>query len=103
MAAGNGGYADMSNLFVSFEFNRPDRTYDRVVHAISMLGESWTEIHYAHWHVKTELSARQACDRLKSLLDQKDKLVVVDATNNAVAWVHLDAAADARLRAQGFA
>ena len=29
----------MNNLFISFEFNRPDRTYDRVVHAISTLGD----------------------------------------------------------------
>ena len=34
----------MSHLFISFEFNRPDRTYDRVVHAISTLGGPWVEI-----------------------------------------------------------
>ena len=93
----------MSNLFISFEFNRPDRTYDRVVHAISTLGEAWTEVHYGHWYVKSALSARQVCDRLKSAIDAKDRLIVVDATNNQAAWINLGKEAVARLQAQGFA
>ena len=92
----------MNNLFVSFEFNRPDRTYDRVVHAISTLGESWTEVHYGHWYVKTALSARQVCHRLRSMLDEKDRVIVVDATNDQAAWANLGAEAVARLKAQGF-
>ena len=91
----------MSNLFISFEFNRPDRTYDRVVHAISTLGGPWAEVHYGHWYVSTALTARQVCDRLKPLLDTTDKLIVVDATRNKAAWANLGADAVARLKAQG--
>lgn len=92
----------MSNqLFVSFEFNRPDRTYDRVVFAIKSMDESCTEVHFAHWHVNTPLSAQKVCDRLKSVLDESDKLIVIDATNNEVAWVNLDEKAVRRLRAPG--
>ena len=93
----------MSNLYISFEFNRPDRTYDRVVHAISTLGESWTEIHYAHWHVRTALTAAQVRDRLKSIIDDKDRLVVIDASNDGLAWLNLREEIVARLEAQGLA
>jgi len=92
----------MSHLFISFEFNRPDRTYDRVVHAISTLGGPWVEVHYGHWYVGTALSAQQVRDRLKGALDASDKVIVVDATNNAAAWANLGAEAAARLTAQGF-
>ena len=91
-----------NNVFISIEFNRPDRTYDRVVHAIKSLSESWAEIHFAHWYVSTTQSARQVCDRLKSVLDDSDKLLVMDTTNNKVAWLNLEADAIKRLQEQGF-
>jgi hypothetical protein len=93
----------MSNdVFISFEFNRPDRTYDRVVRAIKSLGETSTEVHFAHWYVGTPLSAKQVCDRLKSVLDTSDKLIVVDTTNNKAAWINLGAEAVKRLQEQGY-
>ncbi len=93
----------MSNkLFISFEFNRPDRTYDRVVLAIKSLDESCTEVHFAHWHVNTPLSAQQVCDRVKSVLEESDKLIVIDATNNKAAWINLDEKTARRLRDQGY-
>lgn len=91
-----------NSVFISFEFNRPDRTYDRVVRAIRSLGENATEVHFAHWFVNTDMSAQQVCDRLKSVLDGADKLIVVDATQNKAAWVNLDAAATTKLREQGY-
>ena len=91
-----------NNIFISFEFNRPDRTYDRVVHAIKSLSETVAEIHFAHWYLSTPLSAVQVCDRLKSLLDQTDKLIVVDTTNNKAAWINLGQDAVKRLQDQGY-
>lgn len=93
----------MSNkIFISFEFNRPDRTYDRVVRAIKSLGDNSTEVHFAHWYVSTGMSAIQVCDRLKSVLDESDKLIVVDMTNNKAAWGNLGANAVEHLQAQGY-
>ncbi len=91
-----------NNIFISFEFNRPDRTYDRVVRAIKSLGENSVEVHFAHWFVVTNQSAKQVSDRLKSVLDETDKLIVVDTTNNKAAWINLDAAAAKRLQEQGY-
>lgn len=91
-----------NNVFISFEFNRPDRTYDRVVHAIKSLSEAAVEIHFAHWYVSTPLSVMQVCDRLKSLLDETDKLIIVDTTNNKAAWVNLGKDAVKRLQEQGY-
>jgi hypothetical protein len=91
-----------NNVFISIEFTRPDRTYDRVVHAISSLGESWAEIHFAHWYVNTRHSAAEICKRLKSVLDKEDKLIVIDTTNDEAAWLNLGAATAARLRERGF-
>jgi ribulose 1,5-bisphosphate carboxylase large subunit-like protein len=91
-----------NNVFISFEFNRPDRTYDRVVRAIRSISESCAEIHFAHWYVSTTMSPEQVCERLKSVLDETDKLVVVDTTSNKAAWLNLSADAVKRLREQGF-
>jgi hypothetical protein len=91
-----------NNIFISFEFNRPDRTYDRVVRAIKSLGDNSTEVHFAHWYVGTNLTAKQVCDRLKSVLDATDKLIVVDTTNNKAAWINLAADAVKRLQEQGY-
>lgn len=91
-----------NNVFISFEFNRPDRTYDRVVRAIKSLGDNSTEVHFAHWCVTTKLSAKQVCDRLKSVLDGSDRLIVVDTTNNKVAWINLGDEAVKRLQEQGY-
>lgn len=90
-----------NNVFISLEFNRPDRTYDRVVHAVSTLGGSWVELHFAHWYVETRYSAAEVRDRLKTVLDKEDKLIVVDATNNQAAWLNLSPAAAARLAERG--
>lgn len=91
-----------NHVFISFEFNRPDRTYDRVVLAVKSLGETWAEVHFAHWYVNTSLSTREVCDRLKSVLSDNDKVIVIDTTNNKAAWVNLGADAVKRLRDQGF-
>lgn len=93
----------MSNsLFISFEFNRPDRTYDRVVRAIKSLGEQWVEVHFAHWNVVANLTAKQVCERLKSVLDPTDELIVVDVTNRQASWINLSDAAARHLREQGY-
>jgi len=93
----------MSNsLFISFEFNRPDRTYDRVVRTIKSLGDAWVEVHFAHWNVTTALTADQVCERLKPALDPADELIVIDVTNRQVAWINLGEGASNRLREQGF-
>jgi len=91
-----------NSVFISFEFNRPDRTYDRVVRAIKSLGEVSAEVHFAHWYVDTGLSVKQVRDRLKSALDETDKLIAIDTTNNQAAWLNLDADAVKRLQAQGY-
>lgn len=90
-----------NNMFVSFEFNRPERAYDRAALAIKSMDESCVEVQFAHWHVNTPLSARKVCDQLKPVLDERDKLIVVDATNNEAAWINLDENADRGLRDQG--
>jgi len=41
--------------------------------------------------VKAPLTAAQAVDQIKPLLDTNDKVYVVDATNNNAAWNRLPA------------
>ncbi|MND06972.1 hypothetical protein D3C83_286860 [compost metagenome] len=52
--------------------------------------------------MSTAFTAQQVRDRLKPALDPSDKLIVVDASNNAASWANLGAEAIARLKAQGF-
>ena len=91
-----------NSIFIAFEFNRPDRTYDRVVHAFKSVGEACIEIQFGHWYVYTPQSAAQVCDRLKAVLAESDKLIVVDATNDKAAWINLGAEAVKCLREQGY-
>lgn len=91
-----------NNLFVSCELFRPEQNYDRVAAAVKSVGDAWTKVQFSLWYLKTPLSARQVCDRVKPALDKNDQLVVIDATNNKVAWINLGAEVSGSLHDQGF-
>ena len=75
----------MNNLFISYDLNQPGQNYERVIEAIKALG-NWAKVQKSFWYVRSSLTASQALDRLKLVIDKNDSIIVVDATNNVAAW-----------------
>jgi hypothetical protein len=90
-----------NSVFVSFELQRPDKNYDRVSAALASIGDSYTQLQFTLWYLKTRLSASQVRDRLKPALDKGDRLFVIDATNNRTASMNLPTEASKQLFDQG--
>jgi hypothetical protein len=67
---------------ISYDLSKPDRDYDRLFKAIKSLG-SWCHPLKSMWVVKTNLTVGQIRDRLKSVVDSDDHLLVTEMTG---AW-----------------
>lgn len=77
-----------NNLHISYDLYRPGQNYDDVVARIRSLGAS-VKVHLSFWYVNSKMTANQAADHVWAVMDQNDKLYVVDATNNDAAWYNL--------------
>jgi hypothetical protein len=76
------------NLFISYDLNSPGQDYSTVIAKIKSLG-SWAKVQKSHWYVSSNLTARQACDKVWSVMDNNDTLIVIDASNEDAAWQNL--------------
>lgn len=77
-----------NNLFVSYDLINPGQNYGAVIDAVKGLGE-WAKVHKSLWYVNSSYSASDAHDVVRTEMDQNDKLLVIDATNNNAAWTNL--------------
>lgn len=77
-----------NNLFVSYDLIQPGQHYETVISEIKKLG-NWAKVHYSLWYVKSNLSASEAERKIWAVMDQNDKLIVIDATNNNAVWHNL--------------
>jgi hypothetical protein len=77
-----------NNLFISYDLYQPGQDYDSVIEAIKSLG-NWAKVQKSLWYVKSNLSASQASEKVWKAMDQNDKLIVIDATNNNASWYNL--------------
>ena len=77
-----------SNVFISYDLYQPKENYEQVRASIESMG-SWTRIHLSLWFVKTDLSAEAVAAKIWEAMESNDKLIVVDATNNAAYWYGL--------------
>ena len=77
-----------NNLFISYDLYQPGQDYDSVIEAIKALG-NWAKVQKSLWYVKSNLSASQASEKVWKAMDQNDKLIVIDATNNNASWYNL--------------
>lgn len=79
----------MNNLTISYDLYKQGQDYHAIIGEIKTLG-NWARLHKSVWHVKSGLSAAQAVERLKRVIDSNDSLYIVDSTNNESAWCNLD-------------
>ncbi len=77
-----------NNLFVSYDLIDPGQNYAAIIAAIKKQG-SWAKIQYSFFYLDTEKSAEQVAKAVRSVMDQNDSLIVIDATNNTAYWFNL--------------
>ncbi len=77
-----------NNLFVSYDLNSPGQDYSSVIDEIKSLG-SWAKVQKSFWYVSSNLSAKQAAERVWAKMDRNDSLIVVDASNENSYWYNL--------------
>jgi len=78
----------MNNLFISYDLNSPGQDYTSVIEKIQSLG-SWGKIQKSHWYVNSNISAKDACNHVRSVMDANDSLIVIDSTNNDAYWFNV--------------
>jgi hypothetical protein len=72
---------------IGYDLDRPGQNYDGIQKEIKGLGAWW---HYldSTWLVDTSLTVQQVSDRLKAVMDDDDKLLVLNIAGDAYAgWL----------------
>jgi uncharacterized protein YecE (DUF72 family) len=78
-----------NNLFVSFQLADSQRSSALTLAAIEELGHS-LPVFRSLWYVRSNLSAAEAAARLRDIVDEHDRLVVIDASNNEIALLNVE-------------
>jgi hypothetical protein len=78
----------MNSLFISYDLYRPDHDYPDLFKVIRSLGSS-VHVKLTLWQVRSALDAFTARDRIKTILQRQDKLIVINTSNNTGAWCGL--------------
>lgn len=69
-----------NNLFVTYDLIKT-KDYPAVHNAIKTLG-NWAKVTESNWYVNSIYSAEQAAKIVNAAMDNDDKLIVVDTSNN---------------------
>jgi hypothetical protein len=74
----------MSVLMVSYDLGVPETsdTYKRFIQAIKNLGTNWAKPLKSQFFITTDLSVPAVRDALLPLMDQNDRLLVIEVTRN---------------------
>ncbi|WJM82280.1 hypothetical protein [Pectobacterium brasiliense] len=76
-----------NNLFITYDLIKT-KDYPAVHNAIKALG-SWAKVTESNWYVNSNYSAEEAAKKVKAAMDNDDKLIVVNATNNTAYWYNM--------------
>jgi hypothetical protein len=87
-----------NNILIAFELHSPQRNDDVVSRVIRDLGGFCSAVKPGFWYVKADVSALEVCARLWAVMDPKDSLFVVDASNKKAAWQNIDRDSSEALR-----
>lgn len=89
-----------NNLFVTYDLIK-EKDYNAVHKAIQSLG-NWAKVTESNWYVNTLHSASDAASIVKAAMDEDDKLIVIDATNNNCVYYNLPEKVNLFLKDQWF-
>jgi len=76
-----------NNLFITYDLIKT-KDYPAVHNAIKSLGD-WAKVTESNWYVNTNYSCQEAAEIVIATMDNDDKLMVVDASNNNAYWSNL--------------
>lgn len=74
----------MKRLLISYDLVQPGQDYDKLISYL----ENYTHAKplYSVWVIKTSKSPKRVKNEIVDLIDQNDKVIVVDTTGKAAAW-----------------
>jgi len=75
----------VATLLVGYDLHRPRANYEALEAKLRNLGAWWHHLD-STWFVRTEMTPVQLRDELKTLIDEKDQLLVIDVSGRAAAW-----------------
>jgi hypothetical protein len=87
----------MAALLVGYDLNKPAQNYPGLIEQLKEFGTWWHHLD-STWLVKTVLTPVQLRDRLKSLIDANDELLVIDVSGRAAAWTGFNDKASAWIK-----
>ena len=79
----------MSTFLIGYDLDTPGQNYEGLAEQIKSLGAWWHHLD-STWLVKSDLDQVAIRDRLKSVLDSNDELLVVNVSGDAAAWCGFD-------------
>jgi hypothetical protein len=71
------------NLFIAYDLNSPGQNYETVRKQIKSLGK-WHQFQYSLFYVNTSLTAQEAYAEIIPVMDENDRLAVIDAFDGVV-------------------
>ncbi|WP_069997771.1 hypothetical protein [Cellulosilyticum sp. I15G10I2] len=79
----------MKVFLISYDLNKSGQDYNSLYEAIKACSYSDTWWHYldSTWIIKSNLSVSQVSDKLKSVMDDNDSLLVIEVINNYAGWL----------------
>jgi predicted proteasome-type protease len=83
------------NLFIQYNILAANEKV--LINSIQKLGNV-TRIDNGFWYVNSTVDANEAIKRLASWVTDKDRVMVIDASNNQVFWYNLDDVKAQRIR-----
>lgn len=76
----------MATLLVGYDLDKPGQDYTKLVDKLNSFPAHWHCLD-STWMVVADLTPEQLRDQLQPLIDQNDKLLVIDVSNDSAAWV----------------
>lgn len=77
-----------NTLMVDYDLNAPGQKYDDLIAYLKTHSPRIKPLR-STWMVITDKTARQVRDEILRIVDDNDNVLVVDVTNDAMAWIGL--------------
>lgn len=78
----------MNTYLISYDLRRPGKDYPTLHEHIKSYG-NWAKPLESVWLIKSSRSAEQVRNAIQQHVDGNDKVLVIDVTSRAAAWVNL--------------
>lgn len=75
-----------NNLIIFYDLHKPGQNHDIVKQTIENLPAPKIHLQSSVFYVSTLMTAGQVADRVFSVMDLNDQLIVVDATNKMITF-----------------